>query len=483
MQKCATIWLQMKLTITEYSLTTTWTATSRRKEHYTWNYVCVVKPHDTNDNVTTKTQSTFHTKHMNIDTWVRSSLVCFVSQVLVVMIHTLHRMAQVSLVRVTHARTCSVRIFSTLSPPFSSSSSSHHSSSTSCTSSCSSSTTLRAVQNCALRLKGDGLPWRLLPPHMVWPQSCSTGTLPVTFLAKYRSCVDSLPRRSFSRPFSRICSELCFSQGCPCHCSWPSRGAKVAALILMRSVTTALLAHAAGKVKKRAASTEQIVAHIFLEAGAIVRKNMYVRDMNVDVGAEDGRQMEVSAQNLFCYGGVQFAVDITLRSVCSCARCKRRRGSVGERTDALGNHLPWVGHVWTLKIGCVGPGNRRKMERRVCWGAPALIPRQRTRSCPSGFDVGVCSPPRFSLLRWWNLRAVCLGVRLAVWHSLWPICLIWIQGSPSRSLVDNVHAFLEKLLILTESFWHSSAVFFQDGPRSDWDVMPGSHLMEGADDD
>ena len=24
--------------------------------------------HDTNDNVTTKTQSTFHTKHMNIDT-------------------------------------------------------------------------------------------------------------------------------------------------------------------------------------------------------------------------------------------------------------------------------------------------------------------------------------------------------------------------------------------------------------------------------
>ena len=31
-------------------------------------HVCVVKTHDTNDNVTTKTQSTFHTKHMNIDT-------------------------------------------------------------------------------------------------------------------------------------------------------------------------------------------------------------------------------------------------------------------------------------------------------------------------------------------------------------------------------------------------------------------------------
>ena len=86
----------------------------------------------------------------------------------------------------------------------------------------------------------------------------------------------------------------------------------------MRSVTTALLAHAAGKVKKRAASTEQILAHILLEAGVTVRKNMCVRDMNVDVGAEDGRQMEVSAQNLFCHGGVQFAVYITFRSVLSC---------------------------------------------------------------------------------------------------------------------------------------------------------------------
>ena len=30
--------------------------------------------HDTNDNVTTKTQNTFKTAHMNTDTWVHSSL-------------------------------------------------------------------------------------------------------------------------------------------------------------------------------------------------------------------------------------------------------------------------------------------------------------------------------------------------------------------------------------------------------------------------
>ena len=45
---------------------------SRRKELYTWYCVCVVKPsdktQDTNDNVTTKTQSTFHIAHMNLNT-------------------------------------------------------------------------------------------------------------------------------------------------------------------------------------------------------------------------------------------------------------------------------------------------------------------------------------------------------------------------------------------------------------------------------
>ena len=43
-----------------------------------------------------------------------------------------------------------------------------------------------------------------LDDHVVWPQSCSTGTLPFTFLAECRSCVDSLPRWSLSTTFSRI---------------------------------------------------------------------------------------------------------------------------------------------------------------------------------------------------------------------------------------------------------------------------------------
>ena len=116
MQKWATIWLQMKLTITEYSLwlqVHNWTTKFKRKELCTWYCVCAVTPsttpmttwpsrvlrlrgeteHDTNDNVTTKIQTDFHTAHMKLYTWhehVFSPFVCFVSFCLRQHIHELH---------------------------------------------------------------------------------------------------------------------------------------------------------------------------------------------------------------------------------------------------------------------------------------------------------------------------------------------------------------------------------------------------------
>ena len=90
MQECATIWLQMKLTIAEYSLTTSASVDYKIQKERTLHLVLRLRgeterdtndnvtikvlrlrgetEHDTNDNVTTKTQSTFHTAHMNINT-------------------------------------------------------------------------------------------------------------------------------------------------------------------------------------------------------------------------------------------------------------------------------------------------------------------------------------------------------------------------------------------------------------------------------
>ena len=57
-----------------------------------------------------------------------------------------------------------------------------------------------------------------------------------------------------------------------------------------------------------------MVARIYREAGARVRFNVMLRDMNLGVSASDTRRIEVLAQDLPCYGGAQLAVDVTLRS-------------------------------------------------------------------------------------------------------------------------------------------------------------------------
>ena len=68
-----------------------------------------------------------------------------------------------------------------------------------------------------------------------------------------------------------------------------------------------------GRLKKRAIPIERVLARVCREAGARVRFNAFMRDMNIGVGATDGRRIEVLAQDLPCFGGAQLAVDVTLR--------------------------------------------------------------------------------------------------------------------------------------------------------------------------
>ena len=139
MQKCATIWLQMKLTITEYSLTTSTKVNYKIQKERNLYLVLRLRGdtgHDTNDNVTTKTQSTFHTAHMNLNTWIDARVIpCAHSPVARFRPSWFarHIVAQVWLVRIFHVHTCSECFSSTLS------------SSISCSPSCTSSRTLRVV--------------------------------------------------------------------------------------------------------------------------------------------------------------------------------------------------------------------------------------------------------------------------------------------------------------------------------------------------
>ena len=175
--KCATIWLQIRnddhRIQSDYKykselqnpegkksvlcMASAWWNRARhqwQRDHQGYR-VCVVEPSTTPMTTWPPRPRTPSTQR----TWTLTrecAALLFVSQVLVVMIHTLHHLAQVCLVRACHVHTWSERISSTLSPPFPSTSSSSHSSFISCTSSSTSSTTLRAVASLCT------------PPKRVW---------------------------------------------------------------------------------------------------------------------------------------------------------------------------------------------------------------------------------------------------------------------------------------------------------------------------
>ena len=119
-------------------------------------------------------------------------------------------------------------------------------------------------------------------------------------------------------------------------------------------------------MKKRATPPERITGRMFREAVATVRQNVFLRDMNVEVGEDDARQTEVLAQDLHCYGGVQLAVDMTLRfdlpRRSPHARRRHRWSHVDEGTCGQRGSVPRVGHVRALQTDCHGRGNWRTVE-------------------------------------------------------------------------------------------------------------------------
>ena len=74
-----------------------------------------------------------------------------------------------------------------------------------------------------------------------------------------------------------------------------------------------------GRLRSRAVGPERTLARVCREAGATVRCNVHLRDMNVAVSATDMRSIEVLATGLPLHHGAQLAVDITLRTALTSA--------------------------------------------------------------------------------------------------------------------------------------------------------------------
>ena len=69
-----------------------------------------------------------------------------------------------------------------------------------------------------------------------------------------------------------------------------------------------------GRLRTRAVGPQRTLARVRREAGATVRWQAKLRDMNVMVAANDQRAIEVLASGLPLFQGAQLAVDITIRS-------------------------------------------------------------------------------------------------------------------------------------------------------------------------
>ena len=75
---------------------------------------------------------------------------------------------------------------------------------------------------------------------------------------------------------------------------------------------------------RRGFALESAAARICREAGGRVATNVYVRDLDLPVPANDGRRLEVVVDGLPLYGGAQLAVDTTLVSALHCDGSARR---------------------------------------------------------------------------------------------------------------------------------------------------------------
>ena len=91
-----------------------------------------------------------------------------------------------------------------------------------------------------------------------------------------------------------------------------------------------------GALRARAGALERAAARVCREAGATVSTHMLLRDLNVPADRHDDRRLEVVANGLPLWGGVQLAVDTTLVSaLTSAAQPRRYRGSTAGAALAL----------------------------------------------------------------------------------------------------------------------------------------------------
>ena len=96
------------------------------------------------------------------------------------------------------------------------------------------------------------------------------------------------------------------------------------------------LVHVLSTLKTRALAPERSLARVCQAAGATMRYNARLRDMNLTVTAQDDRAIEVVASGLSSFFGAKLAVDISTVDRTAHLRLssnRRRRVFMSERGE------------------------------------------------------------------------------------------------------------------------------------------------------
>ena len=128
-----------------------------------------------------------------------------------------------------------------------------------------------------------------------------------------------------------------------------------------------------GRLRTRAVAPERTLARVCREAGATVRHNVKLRDMNVAVRGDDERGIEVLATGLPLFQGAQLAVDITLRSALT-SNGDPRPGAAREDGIACGARVDKERKYGELTEGNRVVGGRWSVEAFSSWSlSPTLV--------------------------------------------------------------------------------------------------------------
>ena len=180
----------------------------------------------------------------------------------------------------------------------------------------------------------------------------------------------------------------------------------------------------AGVLGRRGFALESAVARVFREAGARVSVNVFLRDLDLPIGAMDQRRIEVIAEGLPVFHGAQLAIDATLVSPLR-ANCEPHRRCPDQDGAALTFALRRKERTYPELAG--GRGRARLVViaeetggHRRCsdsWQKPRLAPpRSLCEFVPDslGCSVGAPSSP---VLLLGHSRLPC-WVSMATWAPM-----------------------------------------------------------------